>query len=105
MVQGLPIISEKNEVCEGCALGKHHRQPFSKEVEWKAKKMLELVHIDVCGPMQTPSHSQNRYFILFIDDYSRMTWVYFMRQKSEVFNIFKSLNVLSKSKVIVLLKY
>ncbi|KAL0379260.1 UNVERIFIED_CONTAM: Retrovirus-related Pol polyprotein from transposon TNT 1-94 [Sesamum radiatum] len=36
-----------------------------------------------------PSHEQNRYFILFIDDYSRMTWVYFMREKSEVFKIFK----------------
>jgi hypothetical protein len=49
-----------------------------------AKKILELVHTDVCGTMQTPSHSQNRHFILFIDDYSHMTCVYFMRQKSEV---------------------
>ncbi|KAL0295953.1 UNVERIFIED_CONTAM: Retrovirus-related Pol polyprotein from transposon RE1 [Sesamum radiatum] len=39
--------------------------------------------------MRTPSHEQNRYFILFIDDYSRMTWVYFMREKSEVFKVFK----------------
>jgi hypothetical protein len=87
MVQGLPTIIEKNEVCEGCVLGKHHRQPFSKGVAWRAKKMLELVHTDICVPMQTPSHSQNRYFILFIDDYSCMTWVYFMKQKFEVFNI------------------
>ena len=39
--------------------------------------------------MENPSHAQNRYFILFIDDLTRMTWVYFMRQKSEVFSIFK----------------
>ncbi|KAL0377091.1 UNVERIFIED_CONTAM: Retrovirus-related Pol polyprotein from transposon TNT 1-94 [Sesamum calycinum] len=52
-------------------------------------KQLELIHTDVCGPMRTPSHEQNRYFILFIDDYSRMTWVYFMREKSEVFKVFK----------------
>jgi hypothetical protein len=57
MVQGFPIISEKNEVCEGCAFKKYHRQLFSKEVAWRAKKILELVHIDVRGPMQTPSHS------------------------------------------------
>ncbi|KAL0341917.1 UNVERIFIED_CONTAM: Retrovirus-related Pol polyprotein from transposon TNT 1-94 [Sesamum calycinum] len=56
---------------------------------WRAKAVLELIHTDVCGPMRTPSHEQNRYFILFIDDYSRMTWVYFMREKSEVFKVFK----------------
>ena len=39
--------------------------------------------------MRTTSHGGNRYFILFIDDYSRMTWVYFMKEKSEVFFIFK----------------
>uniref|UniRef100_A0A5B7B4M6 Retrovirus-related Pol polyprotein from transposon TNT 1-94 n=1 Tax=Davidia involucrata TaxID=16924 RepID=A0A5B7B4M6_DAVIN len=89
MVQGLPNVEEIQDVCEGCALGKHHRQSFPKGVAWRAKEMLELVHTDVCGPMQTPSHAQNRYFILFIDDYTRMTWVYFMRQKSEVFVIFK----------------
>ena len=47
------------------------------------------MHTDVCGPMHTPSHAENRYFILFIDDFTRMTWVYFMRQKSEVFTIFR----------------
>ena len=93
MVQGLPKIEEKEEVCEGCALGKHHRQPFPKGVAWRAKKPLELVHTDVCGPMRTPSHSQNMYFILFIDDFTRMTWVYFMRQRSEVFTIFKKFKV------------
>ena len=94
MVQGLPRIEEKSGVCEGCVLGKHHRLSFPKGVAWRAKKQLELVHTDVCGPMQTPSHAQNRYFILFIDDYTRMTWVYFMRQKSEVFSIFKKFKIL-----------
>jgi transposase InsO family protein len=93
MVYGLPKIEEKHEVCEGCALGKHHRQPFPKGVAWRAKRPLELVHTDVCGPMHTPSHLQNRYFILFIDDFTRMTWVYFMRQKSEVFTIFKKFKI------------
>jgi len=51
--------------------------------------MLDLVHIDVCGPMQPPSHSQNSYFILFIDHYSHATWVYFMKQRYEVFNVFR----------------
>ncbi|KAL0425549.1 UNVERIFIED_CONTAM: Retrovirus-related Pol polyprotein from transposon TNT 1-94 [Sesamum radiatum] len=53
------------------------------------KQFGSSFYTDVCGPMRTPSHEQNRYFILFIDDYSRMTWVYFMREKSEVFKVFK----------------
>lgn len=51
--------------------------------------MLELVHTDVCGPMSILSYGNNLHFILFIDDFSCMIWVYFMRQKSEVFTIFK----------------
>ena len=57
---------------------------FPKGVAWRAKEMLELVHTNICGPMRTHSHAQNKYFILFIDDYTRMTWVYFMRERSEV---------------------
>ncbi|RVW80415.1 Retrovirus-related Pol polyprotein from transposon TNT 1-94 [Vitis vinifera] len=90
MVQGLPnIIEEKNEVCDGCALGKHHRQSFPKGVAWRAKKVLELIHTDICGPMSTPSQGNNKYFVLFIDDFTRMIWVFFMMQKSEVFSILK----------------
>ena len=70
-------------------LGKHHHQPFPKKGARQVKEVLELVHTDLCGPMSTLSHAQNRYFILFIDDLTRMTWVYFVRQKSEVFVIFK----------------
>ena len=77
------------EVCEVCALGKHHRESFPKENAWRAKVPLELVYTDVCGPMSTPTNGGNRYILTFIDDFSRMTWLYFMRQKSEVFSIFK----------------
>lgn len=48
-----------------------------------------MVHTDIVGPMRTTSHGGNKYFVLFIDDFSRMTWVYFMNTKSEVFIIFK----------------
>ena len=88
MVYGLPNIQEVKEVCEGCALGKHHRESFPKKA-WRAKAPLELVHTDVCGPMTTPTHAGNKYFLIFVDDFTRMTWVYFMRQKSDVFSIFK----------------
>ena len=94
MVYGLPNIQEVNQVCEGCALGKQHREAFPKDKAWRAKAPLELVHTDVCGPMDTTTHGGNKYFLTFIDDFSRMTWVYFMREKSEVFNIFKKFQTL-----------
>ncbi|GKC80369.1 retrovirus-related pol polyprotein from transposon TNT 1-94, partial [Tanacetum coccineum] len=56
MVGGLPQIHEIEGVCEGCALRKHHRKPFSKGVSWRAKEILELVHTNFYGPMRSPSH-------------------------------------------------
>ena len=47
--------------------------------------------------MRTPSHENNRYFILFIDDFSRMTWVYFLKEKSEVFGVFKKFKALAEN--------
>ncbi|KAL0339170.1 UNVERIFIED_CONTAM: Retrovirus-related Pol polyprotein from transposon TNT 1-94 [Sesamum angustifolium] len=82
---------------------KQHKKPFPSGTSWRAKAVLELIHTDVCGPMRTPSHEQNRYFILFIDDYSRMTWVYFMREKSEVFKVFKKFKNLKRVSNIKLL--
>ena len=64
MVQGLPSIEEKQEACHGCALRKHHRQSFLKGGAWRKMQVLELTHTDICGLMETPSHAQNRYFIL-----------------------------------------
>ncbi|KAK4386664.1 Retrovirus-related Pol polyprotein from transposon TNT 1-94 [Sesamum angolense] len=89
MMTDLPQIQAAKGACEACLQGKQHKKPFPSGTSWRAKAVLELIHTDVCGPMRTPSHEQNRYFILFIDDYSRMTWVYFMREKSEVFKVFK----------------
>ncbi|KAL0350166.1 UNVERIFIED_CONTAM: Retrovirus-related Pol polyprotein from transposon RE1 [Sesamum radiatum] len=83
MMTDLPQIQAIEGACEACLQGKQHKKPFPSGTSWRAKAVLELIHTDVCGPMRTPSHEQNRYFILFIDDYSRMTWVYFMREKSE----------------------
>jgi transposase InsO family protein len=78
-----------NEVCEGCVFGKQHRDNFEIGKAWRAAKPLELIHTNVCGPMKNASISGNKYFLTFIDDYSKMCWLYFMRFKSEVFNIFK----------------
>lgn len=91
MVDGMKIelaggVDRKN--CEGCAMGKQHRQPFPKKSEHKACKPLELIHSDVCGPISIPSVGGSRYFVTFIDDNSRYTYVYMIKHKSEVLDRF-----------------
>ncbi|KAL4290440.1 hypothetical protein GQ457_14G025310 [Hibiscus cannabinus] len=74
--------------------GKHARLSFPKEATSRATEPLQLVHTDVCGPIKPPSFGKSRYFLLFIDDYSRKTWVYFLKQKSEAFGAFKNFKAL-----------
>lgn len=85
----LPEIIGENWICQICQLGKMHRQPFTLKSSWRANTKLELIHTDICGPMSTESLSDNRYFILFIDDHSRMTWIYFLKIKNEALQKFK----------------
>ena len=86
MVNGLNIDTKEvvDRNCEGCAMGKQNRQPFPKKARSTTTGLLELIHSDVCGPMDLPSVGGSRYFVTFIDDYSRYTTVYMMKQKSEV---------------------
>ena len=70
-------------VCEACALGKQHRQPFPPSTNPPAASPLELLHTDVCGPMPTESHGGNRYFMTAIDDKTDHSWTFFLRRKSD----------------------
>ena len=77
MVIGLPSIIENKNICEGCIFGKMHRLPFPKASS-RAKAPLQLVHADIWGPSRNPTISGKRYFLLFVDDYTRMIGVYFL---------------------------
>jgi hypothetical protein len=61
-------------VCKGCAQGKSIKNPFPKS-DSKAEGILELIHLDVCGPMLSTSLSGYVYYVSFIGDYSCKTWV------------------------------
>lgn len=89
LVDGLPVIHSVDDVCESCVIGKHHRDSFPKGKSRRASQTAELIHADVCGPMRTSSLNGSRYFVVFVDDYSRMTWVFFLKNKSEVLPTFK----------------
>jgi transposase InsO family protein len=69
--------------------GKQHRETIPKQANWRASQKLELVHSDICGPINPKSNGGNRYFITFTDDYSRKTWTYFLQDKSSAFDVFK----------------
>jgi len=71
MVTGLPEIIVPSQVSEECVIGKQHRSQFAKGKSWRANGVLELVHSDICGPINPISNGGKRYFITFIDDYSR----------------------------------
>ena len=94
MVVGMKMAAGKSgdadtEKCEGCALGKMAKTSFPKKSLNRARKPLEIVHTDLCGPMQVPSHGGSRYVLTFTDDYSRYTTVYFLQYKSDTLNKFK----------------
>jgi uncharacterized membrane protein YgcG len=93
MVSGLPAVNH-DQLCEGCVYGKQTKLSFPEGKAVRATHVLELVHTDVCGPMQTESLGGNKYFLLFIDDFSRMCWVYFIQRKSETFVCFKKFKAL-----------
>ncbi|RVW94848.1 Retrovirus-related Pol polyprotein from transposon TNT 1-94 [Vitis vinifera] len=75
--------------CESCQLGKHTRVSFPKRLNNRAKSPFELVHTDVWGPCRTASTLGFQYFVTFIDDYSRCTWLFLMKNRAELFSIFQ----------------
>ena len=75
-------------LCESCLEGKMTKRPFNSKGN-RATNVLELVHTDVCGPINVQARGGYEYFITFTDDYSRYGYVYLMRHKSEAFEKFK----------------
>ena len=75
MARGLPTIETSLNPCECCILAKNHRESFPKGMSYRARVPLEIVHSDICGPMKIPSLGGSIYFLTFIDDFSRKTWV------------------------------
>lgn len=81
IVFGLPQMDQL-EVCEACIYRKQNRRAFPGSANWRDSSQLELIHADVCGPMQMASLEGNKYYLLFTDDYTHMSWVYFIKYKS-----------------------
>ena len=83
-------------VCESCLKGKMTKRPFAAKGN-RSKEVLELVHSDLCGPMNIQARGGFEYFITFIDDYSRYRYIYLMSRKSECLEKFRVFKTKTKS--------
>lgn len=86
-----------NFVCEGCAYGKHARQPFKKSNRGHLQAG-DIVYSDVCGPFSEPSVQGMRYFVIFKDGATSFRYIYFIKNKSDVLNCFIKYNAKIKTK-------
>jgi transposase InsO family protein len=85
----MPVFSfEHDSVCRGCALGKNTKKAYPHSNR-KTNGILDLIHSDLCGPMTATLMNGCLYYIIFIDDCSRKTWIYFLKTKAESFNRFQ----------------
>lgn len=108
LVIGLPPIKSNSTLCEGCVFGKQTKSPYPHAPVTRATQALPLVHTDLCGPMYTPSLRGALYFLLFIDDYSRFRYIYFLQKKSQTlshFQCYKTLVEKHTSKQILILHF
>ena len=76
--------------CESCQFAKHHCLSSSPRVNKQASVAFELVHSNVWGPCLVVSPTGFRYFVTFVDDYSRTTWLYIMKNRSGLFSHFRA---------------
>ncbi|GJW71832.1 retrovirus-related pol polyprotein from transposon TNT 1-94 [Tanacetum coccineum] len=84
IVIGLPKLKfVKDYLCSSCELGKAKRKSFHTKTTSSSKRRLQLLHMDLCGPMQVKSINGQKYVLIIVDDYSKYTCTHFVRSKDE----------------------
>nr|GEY15325.1 retrovirus-related Pol polyprotein from transposon TNT 1-94 [Tanacetum cinerariifolium] len=84
LVRGLPKLKfEKDHLCSACAMGKSTKKSHKPKSEDTNQEKLYLLHMDLCGPMRVESVNGKKYILVIVDEYSRFTWVKFLRSKDE----------------------
>ncbi|CAL2231001.1 unnamed protein product [Prunus armeniaca] len=91
-VRGLPKLSGKSaRVCGACQLGKQVKSAHKSISYISTSQPLDLLHMDLVGPIQTESIGGKKYMLVLVDDFTRFTWVDFLREKSDAFKSFRGL--------------
>ncbi|GJZ28409.1 retrovirus-related pol polyprotein from transposon TNT 1-94 [Tanacetum coccineum] len=84
LVRGLPRLKfEKDHLCSACQLGKSKKHTHKPKTENTNLEVLNTLHMDLCGPMRVQTINGKKYILVIVDDYSRFTWVKFLRSKDE----------------------
>ncbi|GJR12302.1 retrovirus-related pol polyprotein from transposon TNT 1-94 [Tanacetum coccineum] len=84
LVRGLPRLNfEKDHLCSACQLRKSKNHTHKPKIENTNLEVLNTLHMDLCGPMRVQTINGKKYILVIVDDYSRFTWVKFLRSKDE----------------------
>ncbi|GJX65831.1 retrovirus-related pol polyprotein from transposon TNT 1-94 [Tanacetum coccineum] len=84
LARGIPKLKfQKDHLCSACALGKSKKSSHQPKAEDTNQEKLYLLHMDLCGPMRMESINEKKYILVIVDDYSRFTWVKFLRSKDK----------------------
>nr|GEW87671.1 putative ribonuclease H-like domain-containing protein [Tanacetum cinerariifolium] len=107
LVVGLPKFKfHKEHLCPSCEQGKRKRASHPPKLVSNSRQRLHLLHINLCGPMRIANINGKRYVLVIVDDYSRYTWIHFLRSKDEalevIINFLKRITVLLKSPIIII---
>ncbi|GJS31886.1 retrovirus-related pol polyprotein from transposon TNT 1-94 [Tanacetum coccineum] len=90
IVTGLPKLTYvKDQLCLSCEMSKAKRSSFKSKAVPSSKGRLNLLHMDLCGPMRVASINGKKYILVIVDDYSRYTWTLFLRSKDETPEVLK----------------
>jgi hypothetical protein len=99
LVDVLPDIHFSKGICEGCVLGKHPQEKFDKGKTRRTSSPLDMIHSDLMGPFPHPSVNKVRYMLIFFYDFSCFTSIYFLKQKSKVFQHLKDFKALVETQL------
>nr|GEW01230.1 retrovirus-related Pol polyprotein from transposon TNT 1-94 [Tanacetum cinerariifolium] len=107
LVVGLPKFKyHKEHLCPSFEQGKSKKASHPPKLVQNSRQRLHLLHMDLCGPMRIASINGKQYVLVIVDDYSRYTWVHFLRSKDEapkvVIKFLKRITVLLQSPVIII---
>ncbi len=86
---GMPKIESLKVVCERCLTWRHHCEHFPPTNKNRSKNVLQLIHVDLSGLILKETLDLSKYFLVFTNDYSWKSWVFFLCAKSEIFAKFK----------------
>ncbi|GKD92529.1 retrovirus-related pol polyprotein from transposon TNT 1-94, partial [Tanacetum coccineum] len=88
LVKGLPKLKyDKDHVCSACQMGKSKKESYKPKPEPSTNHTLQMLHMDLCQLMRVESINGKKYILVIIDDYSRFTWVKFLRTKDEILEV------------------